>query len=92
MQTGIQQIEGLPEEFSLTNNLPYSEVIEFGEYPNPVKKGTKISKTGVKHAVFEVRSKGGFSKLAPQGVVRVNALRFTALLKQAASKAGYERI
>lgn len=56
-------------EFTLANNLPYANVIEFGGYqgdgPNTV---------------------GGFSKQAPQGVVRVNITRFNALLEQEAAK------
>ncbi len=92
MQAGIQNTEGLPEEFSLTNNLPYSEVIELGEYPSPVEKGTRIPKEFGGKATFEKRSQGGFSKQAPQGVVRVNALRFENLLEQEARKEDYGRI
>ena len=54
--------------FTLTNNLPYSEVIEFGQYgdgPNTV---------------------GGFSKKAPQGVVRVNVDRSRSELEVEANK------
>lgn len=54
--------------FTLTNNLPYSEVIEFGLYGN----GPKTT--------------GGYSKQAPQGVVRTNIRRFNRLLDQEASK------
>ena len=56
-------------EFTLTNNLSYAEVIEFGGYsgdgPNTV---------------------GGFSRQAPQGVVRVNIARFNKLLSEEAAK------
>lgn len=92
MSAGVNAVPGIPEEFSLTNNLPYSEVIEFGEYPNPVKRGTKISKKGVKPAVYEKRSEGGFSKQAPQGVVRTNVTRFEGLLEEQARKEGYGSI
>ena len=54
--------------FTITNNLPYSEAIEFGGYndgPNTV---------------------GGFSKQAPQGVVRVNIMRFNKLLTDEANR------
>ena len=53
--------------FILTNNLPYSEVIEFGGYPDPVQFGSwnkKLQK-------FEILSSAGYSRQAPQGVVRV---------------------
>lgn len=88
MTAGVQAVNGLPPEFSLTNNLPYSEVIEFGEYPNPVKKGSYNKKD----KKFEKLSKGGFSRQAPQGVVRVNVARFEKLLEQQAKKANYGNI
>ena len=53
--------------FILTNNLPYSEVIEYGGYPDPVQFGSwnkKLKK-------FEILSLAGYSRQAPQGVVRV---------------------
>lgn len=56
---------------TFTNNLPYSEVIEYGGYPNPPK-----SRTG--------KTVGGYSEQAPQGVVRVNAVRFQNLIEEEA--------
>ena len=56
-------------EFTLANNLPYANVIEFGGYPGDGPNTV-----------------GGFSKQAPQGVVRVNITRFNALLEQEAAK------
>lgn len=56
-------------EFTLANNLPYANVIEFGGYPGDGPNTV-----------------GGFSKQAPQGVVRVNIARFNALLEQEAAK------
>jgi len=55
-------------QFTLTNNLPYGEVIEFGKYGD----GSKTS--------------GGYSKQAPQGVVRTNVKRFNSLLESEAKK------
>jgi len=55
--------------FTLTNNLPYIEKLEFGGYndgPNTT---------------------GGYSKQAPQGMVRVNINRFNKLLNEEAKKA-----
>jgi len=91
MTSGVNAVAGLPPEFSLTNNLPYSEVIEFGEYPNPVDKGTKISKKGEEAKYFKF-SDGGFSKKAPHGVVRVNVTRFEKLLEKEAERLKYGNI
>ena len=87
-------VTNLPQfdTFTLTNNLPYSEIIEFGGYPKQVEKGTKVSKKGEKPARYEQRSQDGFSKQAPQGVVRVNAARFEKLLEKEAAKNNYGRI
>lgn len=49
----------------LFNNSPYGRVIEFGGYPQPVKKGTYVRGRG-----YEKRSQGGYSKQAPGGHVR----------------------
>ena len=54
---------------TITNNLPYSEKIEFGGYGD----GPLTS--------------GGYSKKAPQGVVRINIKRFNQLLEKEARKA-----
>lgn len=52
----------LPTVF-IQNNSPQASVIEFGGYPNPVKKGTYMG-----NGKYEIRSSGGYSKQAPQGV------------------------
>lgn len=54
--------------FTATNNLPYSEVIEFGGY----KDGPNTT--------------GGYSNQAPEGVVRINVMRFNQLLEAEARK------
>ena len=56
-------------EFTLTNNLPYAPVVEFGGYPGDGPNTV-----------------GGFSKQAPQGMVRVNVARFNTLLEEEAAK------
>lgn len=56
-------------EFTLTNNLPYANVIEYGGYPGD---GPNTA--------------GGYSRQAPQGVVRVNVVRFQQLLDEEAAK------
>lgn len=72
------------DEFTLANNLPYASVVEFGGYPNPPKKGSKVSKKGVKPAEYKILSAGGFSSAAPKGMVRVNVARFDAIVEQMA--------
>ena len=67
--------------FTYTNNLPYADVIEFGGYPDPVKLGTRL-----KDGSYEKRSKSGYSKQAPNGVVRVNINRARRLLEIEAKK------
>lgn len=57
------------EEFTLANNLPYANVIEFGGYPGSGPNTV-----------------GGFSKQAPQGVVRINVVRFQQLINEEAAK------
>ena len=65
----------------LYNNSPQASVIEFGGYPNPVNRGTYYHKS----KKYEIRSAGGFSRQAPQGIVRKNlngfGRRFRARLK-----------
>jgi len=54
--------------FTITNNLPYANVIEYGGYGDgPL-------------------TTAGFSKQAPQGVVRVNIKRFNQLLEKEARR------
>ncbi len=52
--------------YTFTNNLPYSEVIEFGRFGDGPK------------------TVGGYSKQAPQGVLRVNVKRFERLFEETA--------
>ena len=67
--------------FTLTNKLPYANVVEFGGYPDPVKQGTKLA-----DGSFEKRSKSGYSKLAPNGMVRINMNKTRRLLEVIAKK------
>ena len=66
----------------LVNNLPYAAVIEYGQYPNPPKGGGRKDKTG-KHVV---RSAGGYSTQAPQGMVRITAMEYKSFLEQGVQK------
>jgi hypothetical protein len=60
----------------LINNLPYAVTVEYGGYPNPVKRGTYVksgqNKYGISGPGWVKRSLGGYSKQAPQGMVRVS--------------------
>lgn len=53
--------------YYFVNNLPYARAIEYGLYPKNPKLGTKNRKT----KIYEIRSKNGYSRQAPNGVVRV---------------------
>lgn len=53
----------------LFNNSPYAQVIEFGGYPDPVKKGTYIKGRG-----YVKRSQRGYSKQAPKGHFRIGVM------------------
>ncbi len=61
----------------ILNNLPYILVLEYGKYPDPPKRGSWVKGVGL-----VVKSKGGFSKQAPQGMVRVTALEFGEITKR----------
>lgn len=69
----------LGNRFFLTNNLPYIKTLEYGGYPKDVKKGTKKRKGGG----YEIRSSGGYSKQAPNGMVRITLKNFPRRLKKA---------
>lgn len=66
------------QHFTIVNNLPYAEVVEFGLYPDPVKRGT----WNKKEKKWEIRSKGGFSRQAPGGMLRVSVKMFKRLIKE----------
>lgn len=57
------------DEFRLTNNLPYAEVLEYGGYPGDGPNTV-----------------GGYSKQAPNGMVRVTVTRFQRLIDEAAAR------
>ena len=66
----------LGKKLYFTNNLPYIETLEYGGYPDPVKKGSYIKRSNS----FEKLSQGGFSKQidpanTPKGWVRAELIR-----------------
>lgn len=64
----------------LTNTVPYGRVLEYGTYPYPPARGTWVKGKG-----YEIRSKGGYSKQAPAGMVRVTVLEVEAIIGKAAA-------
>lgn len=54
----------------LANSLPYARVLEYGEYPDPPKGG-------------KGKTKGGFSRQAPAGMVRLTAMEFNDYVQKA---------
>ena len=72
----------IPLVYWIQNNLPYANVVEFGLYPNPVKLGSRIKGVSKSNPVkYQVLSMNGFSAKAPQGMVRINVLRFNKFLQ-----------
>jgi hypothetical protein len=59
--------------FWLSNNLPYIDVLEFGEYPNPPKEGTG-------------KTSGGFSTQAPSGMVRKSLKELEGIIKEVSNE------
>jgi hypothetical protein len=67
----------------LTNNLPYIQQLEFGGYPDPVKRGSwfkRSRKNGPGH--YEILSEGGYSRLAPAGMVRIALARIQTIMQE----------
>ena len=60
----------------IVNNIPYVLTIEYGQYPNPPKRGTYVKSGRIRGGVVGpghvILSAGGFSKQAPQGMVRIS--------------------
>lgn len=59
--------------YSFYNNLPYARALEYGLYPKSVKRGSRVR--GSKPARYEIRSRYGYSKQAPRGIVRVSIMK-----------------
>ena len=65
----------------MTNSRSYAGVVEYGGYKKNPKLGTynKVKKR------FEIRSRGGFSKQAPEGMVRRNTSMWKRFVEIAAN-------
>lgn len=55
----------------IQNNAPYGPALEYGGYPNPVKKGSWIKGKNGKGGYYAIKSDKGFSKQAPIGIYGV---------------------
>ena len=66
----------LGDTITITNNLPYVKDIEFGLYPKQPKYGTYVKSQKGKFTKYEIRSVNGFSAKAPQGMVRINIVKW----------------
>jgi len=89
------------QELTLTNNLPYAEVIEYGGYATKIQGPTRPDASnlasfvgpqklsgfvGPKRQKAPAKTVNGYSMQAPQGVVRINVTRFNTLLEEEAAK------
>ena len=63
------------------NNLPYAPLLEFGGYPNPPKRGSRIKGGG-----YEIKTIGGYSRQAPQGMLRISAKQWPGYVEQLRKK------
>lgn len=67
----------------LTNSLPYAAALEYGNYPNPPKFGSK--KRGEDSMAIHVI--GGYSMQAPEGMVRITVAEMEQASVEAAREA-----
>lgn len=78
----IPRVGLVGKKLFLVSANPYMRILEFGGYPDPVKRGTFNKRTGQ----FEIRSAGGFSKQAPAGMIRVNVAQLGRFVRAAAAE------
>lgn len=65
----------------LANNNPYISVLEYGGYPDPPKKG---SWNKSRHQ-WDIKSSGGYSKQAPEGMVRISMIEIKRYIDRGVS-------
>lgn len=68
-------VTNIREDIYFTNNLPYAQVVEYGDYPGGGPKTTD----------------DGFSRKASKGMVRVNSLRWDKIVKDVARRVANEQ-
>ena len=66
----------LGKKIFFTNNLPYIGILEYGGFPKPVKKGSRIN------GRYQKLSRNGYSLQAPRGWVRINIKRMQSKIKK----------
>jgi hypothetical protein len=71
----------LNKKIYYTNNTPQANVIEYGGFTNPVKLGTNTSETKGEPN-YQKLSANGFSRQAPNGVVRTELKKMKARIKK----------
>jgi len=64
------------KQIYFTNNLPYANTVEYGGYPNPPTTGTWTGNS------YQKLSAGGYSRQAPNGMVRVNIKKMESKVKK----------
>lgn len=74
------------ESAFITNNLPYIKTLEYGGYPKNPKHGSWIKGKKGKGR-YVIKSKDGFSKQAPNGMVGVTVAEADRLFELAISEA-----
>lgn len=65
-QLGKMPVNVLGKKLFFTNNAPAINILEYGGFPSPVKKGSYIKES----KSYQILSINGFSKQAPNGWVR----------------------
>ena len=86
------------DSIALANTLPYIGTLEYGGFPNPPKKGSWIKGSGKKskktgkylkggQGHYEIKSSGGYSRQAAQGMVRVTVEEYKPTLMEAVAYA-----
>ena len=73
------------DNVALSNTLPYIGPLEYGGFPDPPMKGTRLKGGG-----YEIKSAGGYSKQAPQGMVRTTIKEYQPTLRKAVAEAKRE--
>ncbi len=77
----IRQLNKMPSrvlgrKIYFTNNLPYAGVLEYGGFPNPAKKGSRVN------GKYQKLCAGGFSKQAPSGWLRIALMKMQNKIKK----------
>lgn len=82
---GLEAVK-LGDSTVLANSVPYIGVLEYGGYPKDVKYGSPGRKANKKKgitAMRQIKSSGGYSVQAPNGMVRATVEEYQATLNKA---------